>query len=129
MTDNYPIFKKKLDQASLLYRSFAFAIFEDSQFNKDELTSDISPYKFIRYREKKDSYCDMYFDRSLRLLEMKTTHEIFKLSLNDLMSMDYDTFVNIENKIEKMEEAHRKALQELNKERDVLKGNKQYERN
>lgn len=68
------------------------------------LRKDTSPYKYIRYRERNEDLSAL-IDRIYDLAKAESTYGTFGLTVKDLFEMDYTSFVDLEQRVRKIDKA------------------------
>lgn len=115
--EKYPIVGKKLSKQHGLLKNMAWGLFETSHFHSSDLSQDKSPFKHITFRESDYRFHDAFLGKAFKLMEKRTTHEVFRLGLFDLLQLDFDTFTILEEKINEMERLRNKAMNDFNPEK------------
>lgn len=109
----YPLSREELKGTSGLQRSFGSFIFYKSYFERETLKKDRSLYKYFKYNESTNYISINILDKVMSLLENPVTNELYGFDYNTLMSMDFSTFEEIDERIERISKAKNKAIDKL----------------
>ena len=74
-----------------------------------------SPYWYLKWRPLK-SQLDFWLDQAIELCKTDITHELFGLSLVDLLNMDVRTFLRVSREIMEIRKEREKQREQIEKD-------------